>query len=50
VGILMDGELITLGTPAELSKSADPRIVDFLNPKIDIKHPRFKELETQAQK
>jgi phospholipid/cholesterol/gamma-HCH transport system ATP-binding protein len=48
VGILMDGELVTLGTPDDLNKSKDPRIVDFLNPKIDIKHPRFKELETQA--
>jgi phospholipid/cholesterol/gamma-HCH transport system ATP-binding protein len=47
VGILMDGELITLGTPDELKKSTDPRIVDFLNPKIDIEHPRFKKLETK---
>ncbi len=31
VGILMDGKLITLGTPGDLSKSKDPRIVDFLN-------------------
>jgi phospholipid/cholesterol/gamma-HCH transport system ATP-binding protein len=47
VGIIMDGELITLGTPGDLSKSKDPRIVDFLNPKIDIEHPRFKKLETK---
>jgi phospholipid/cholesterol/gamma-HCH transport system ATP-binding protein len=47
VGIIMDGELITLGTPDELTKSKDPRIVDFLNPKIDIEHPRFKKLETK---
>jgi phospholipid/cholesterol/gamma-HCH transport system ATP-binding protein len=47
VGLLMDGELITLGTPGELSKSQDPRIVDFLNPKIDIQNPRFKKLETK---
>jgi len=47
VGIIMDGELITLGTPDDLSKSKDPRIVDFLNPKIDIEHPRFKKLETK---
>lgn len=49
VGILMDGVLITLGTPGDLSKSKDPRIVDFLNPKIDIQNPRFKKLETQPQ-
>jgi phospholipid/cholesterol/gamma-HCH transport system ATP-binding protein len=47
VGIIMDGELMTLGTPGDLSKSKDPRIVDFLNPKIDIEHPRFKKLETK---
>jgi phospholipid/cholesterol/gamma-HCH transport system ATP-binding protein len=47
VGIIMDGELITLGTPDDLTKSKDPRIVDFLNPKIDIEHPRFKKLETK---
>jgi phospholipid/cholesterol/gamma-HCH transport system ATP-binding protein len=45
VGIIMDGELVSLGTPGDLTKSKDPRIVDFLNPKIDIKHPRFKKLE-----
>jgi phospholipid/cholesterol/gamma-HCH transport system ATP-binding protein len=49
VGILMAGKLITLGTPDDLKKSTDPRIVDFLNPKIDIEHPRFKKLETQEK-
>ena len=48
VGILMDGELISLGTKEELQASKDPRIVDFLNPKIDIQHPRFKQLENKA--
>jgi phospholipid/cholesterol/gamma-HCH transport system ATP-binding protein len=47
VGILMAGKLVSLGTPDDLKKSTDPRIVDFLNPKIDIEHPRFKKLETQ---
>src|ERR1700690_1204750 len=47
VGILMAGKLVTLGTPDELKKSQDPRIVDFLNPTIDVEHPRFKKLETQ---
>ncbi|HEY5079096.1 MAG TPA: ATP-binding cassette domain-containing protein, partial [Opitutaceae bacterium] len=31
VGILMAGKLVTLGTPDDLNKSKDPRIVDFLN-------------------
>jgi len=47
VGILMAGRLMSLGLPEDLRKSRDPRIIDFLNPKIDIEHPRFKELETQ---
>jgi phospholipid/cholesterol/gamma-HCH transport system ATP-binding protein len=46
VGILMNGELIHLGPPAGLRDSADARIKDFLNPKIDLKNPRFKELES----
>ena len=46
VGILMSGRLVFLGTPAELRQPTDPRIADFLNPKIDLKNPRFKQLET----
>ena len=48
VGLLMDGELIFVGTPAELKASRDPRIVDFLSPKIDLHNPRFKRLETSS--
>jgi phospholipid/cholesterol/gamma-HCH transport system ATP-binding protein len=46
VGILMNGELVSLGSPAELQNPKDPRIADFLNPKIDLKNPRFKQLES----
>ena len=46
VGILMGGNLISLGTPAELRSPKDPRVAEFLNPKIDLKNPRFKQLET----
>ena len=46
VGILMGGELLFLGTPAELRKPQNPRVADFLNPKIDLQNPRFKRLET----
>jgi phospholipid/cholesterol/gamma-HCH transport system ATP-binding protein len=48
VGILMGGELKFLGTPDELRRSQDPQVVDFLNPRIDLKNPRFKHLETQS--
>jgi phospholipid/cholesterol/gamma-HCH transport system ATP-binding protein len=46
VGILMGGRLIFLGSPAELQEPADPVIADFLRPKIDLKNPRFRQLET----
>jgi len=42
VGILMNGELIFLGPPAELREAKNARIADFMNPKIDTKNPRFK--------
>ena len=46
VGILMGGELIFLGPPADLRQPTDPRVADFLNPRIDLENPRFKHLET----
>ena len=46
VGILMGGALVSLGTPAELKTPKDPRVAEFLYPKIDLKNPRFKKLET----
>ncbi len=45
VGILMGGRLLFLGSPKELRDPKDDRIADFLNPKIDLKNPRFKQLE-----
>ena len=46
VGILMGGKLIFLGPPSELRTPKDPRVADFLNPRIDLKNPRFRQLET----
>jgi phospholipid/cholesterol/gamma-HCH transport system ATP-binding protein len=45
IGILMDGRLAYLGRAAAVQESKDPRVIEFLNPQIDIKHPRFKQLE-----
>jgi phospholipid/cholesterol/gamma-HCH transport system ATP-binding protein len=42
VGILMGGQLIYIGTPDSLKHPEDPRVADFLNPRIDLEHPRFK--------
>jgi len=47
VGILMGGRLVSLGPRADLENPKDPRVADFLNPKIDVLNPRFKKLETQ---
>lgn len=46
VGILMGGKLVSLGPPAALRQPKDPKVADFLNPQIDLKNPRFKQLET----
>jgi phospholipid/cholesterol/gamma-HCH transport system ATP-binding protein len=45
VGILMGGKLLFLGPPSDLRTPTDPRVADFLNPRIDLKNPRFKQLE-----
>ena len=47
VGILMGGKLAYLGTAAGLRQPQEPRIEEFLKPKIDLKNPRFKRLENQ---
>ena len=46
IGILMGGQLVFLGPRQELATPKDPRVADFLNPKIDLKNPRFKQLES----
>lgn len=46
IGILMGGRLLFLGPPSELQQPKDPRVADFLHPTIDLKNPRFKQLET----
>lgn len=47
VGILMGGELISCGPAADLHTPKDPRVAEFLSPKIDLQNPRFKNLETK---
>ena len=49
VGIILNGKLVHVGPPAELQHPKDPRIADFLNPKIDIQHPRYKTLESASE-
>ncbi len=45
VAILMKGELRTISTATELRHNTDPDVIDFLNPKIDLKNPRYQKLE-----
>jgi phospholipid/cholesterol/gamma-HCH transport system ATP-binding protein len=45
VAILMKGTLRTVATPDVIRQSQDEAIVDFLNPKIDLKNPRYLQLE-----
>jgi phospholipid/cholesterol/gamma-HCH transport system ATP-binding protein len=45
VAILMHGRVKAIGTPDELRAHTDPEIVDFLNPRINLDQPRFKQLE-----
>lgn len=46
VGILMGGKLVFLGRREELRQPKDPKVADFLSPRIDVHNPRFKQLET----
>ena len=45
VAILHQGRLIAVEKPEALKTSSDPVISEFLNPRIDIRNPRFKTLE-----
>lgn len=49
IAIIMDGKIRATGTPDEFKHPSDPAIANFLNPVIDLKHPRFKELENNHE-
>ena len=40
---------VTFGTPADFKNPTDPVIANFLNPVIDLKNPRFKQLENSHE-
>ena len=46
VAVLHQGRLIACEPPAGLRASDNPIITEFLNPRIDVRNPRFKSLET----
>ncbi len=45
VAIIMVGQVRATGRPDEFKQPTDPAIANFLNPVIDVKNPRFKQLE-----
>jgi len=48
VAIMMRGKLLALSTIDELRRNTTPEILDFLNPKIDLTNPRYRNLENEA--
>lgn len=49
IAFVMDGKIRGVGAPAEFKNPADPVIANFLNPVIDLKNPRFKQLENSHE-
>ena len=49
IAIIMDGRIRATGKPAEFKQPGDPVIANFFNPVIDLKNPRFKQLETSHE-
>ncbi|HUL53394.1 MAG TPA: ATP-binding cassette domain-containing protein [Opitutaceae bacterium] len=49
MAVLMDGRIRAIGKPAEFRQTTDPAIANFLNPTIDLKHPRFRQLENDYE-
>jgi len=45
IAFVMDGRIRGIGTRADFKSPSDPVIANFLNPVIDLKNPRFKQLE-----
>lgn len=44
VALLFNGKVHLIAKPDELDQSDDPKVIEFLKPKIDIKNPRFRKL------
>ena len=49
MAVLMDGRIRAVGKPGEFQHPADPAIANFLSPTIDLKNPRFKQLENDHE-
>ena len=49
IAIIMDGKIRATGTAAEFKDPKDKAIANFLTPVIDLKNPRFKQLENSHE-
>jgi phospholipid/cholesterol/gamma-HCH transport system ATP-binding protein len=49
IAILFDGRIRAIGKPADFRDPKDRDIADFLTPTIDLKNPRFKQLENNHE-
>ena len=49
MAIIMDGRIRAVGTAADFKTPADPAIANFLSPTIDLKNPRFRQLENDHE-
>ncbi len=49
MAILMDGRIRATGSPKDFKDPADPAIANFLTPTIDLKNPRFRQLENDHE-
>ncbi len=49
IAIIMDGRIRATGKADEFKSPADPVIANFLTPVIDLKNPRFKQLENHHE-
>jgi phospholipid/cholesterol/gamma-HCH transport system ATP-binding protein len=49
IAFVMDGRIRGVGAPADFKNPTDPIIANFLNPVIDLKNPRFKQLENSHE-
>jgi phospholipid/cholesterol/gamma-HCH transport system ATP-binding protein len=49
IAFLMEGQIRGVGKPGDFKTPADPLIANFLNPVIDLKNPRFKQLENRHE-
>jgi phospholipid/cholesterol/gamma-HCH transport system ATP-binding protein len=49
MAFIMDGKLRGVGGPADFKNPTDALIANFLNPVIDVKNPRFKQLENSHE-